>query len=53
METTKAVEKDKAKSTISEKKIKVKLTYPENVPEPIRQEKINRIYDTLAKHIAE
>lgn len=53
METTKAVEKDKAKSTISDKKIKVKLTYPENVPEPIRVEKNNRIYDILAKHIGE
>ena len=53
METTKAVEKDKAKNTISDKKIKVKVTYPENVPEPIRAQKINRIYDILAKHIAE
>ena len=28
--------------------IKVKVSYPENVPEIIRQEKINRIYDILS-----
>lgn len=33
--------------------IKVKITYPENVLESIRQEKINHIYDILSKYNAE
>lgn len=33
-----------------EKGIKVIVTLPENVPEVIRQAKINRIYDILIKH---
>ena len=33
-----------------EKSIKVTVTLPENVPDVIRQAKINRIYDILTKH---
>ena len=33
--------------------IRVKIKYPENVPEVIRQEKINHIYDILTKHKSE
>ena len=33
-----------------EKSIKVTVTLPENVPDVIRQAKINRIYDILIKH---
>ena len=32
---------------------KVTIKYPENVPDVIRQEKINRIYDILTKHKSE
>ena len=50
-----AVEREKADTAISENRngIKVTVTYPENVPDTIRQEKINRIYDILAKHTSE
>lgn len=30
--------------------IKVKITYPENIPETLRQEKINHIYDILTRN---
>ena len=33
-----------------EKSINVTVTLPENVPDVIRQAKINRIYDILTKH---
>lgn len=50
-----AVEKkEKAeKIKISDTGIKVKITYPDNVPEVIKQSKINRIYDILTKHESE
>ena len=32
---------------------KVTIKYPENVPDVIKQEKINRIYDILIKHKSE
>ena len=47
-----AVDTEKAE-VISDKKIKVKVTYPENVSDVVRQEKINHIYDILSKHIGE
>ena len=52
---TTAVEREKADTAISENRtgVKVSVTYPENVPDTIRQEKINRIYDILAKHTSE
>lgn len=46
-DTTKSVE------YVMDSGIKVKITYPENVPETIRQGKINRIYDILTKHSTE
>ena len=51
-ENVTAVDREKAE-VISDTKIKVKVTYPESVPETIRIEKINQIYDILAKHIGE
>lgn len=47
-----AVEKrEKAeKIMISDMGIRVKITCPDNVPEVIRQAKINRIYDILTKN---
>jgi len=47
-----AVEKrEKAeKIMISDTGIRVKITYPDNVPEVIKQAKINRIYDILTKN---
>ena len=51
-ENVTAVDREKAE-VISDTKIKVKVIYPENVPETIRIEKINHIYDILAKHIGE
>ncbi len=33
---------------ISDSGLKVKVTYPENVPEHIRRKKINRLYDILS-----
>lgn len=46
---------DTAKSVeyVTDSGIRVKINYPENVPEAIRQEKINHIYDILIKHSAE
>lgn len=43
---------DTAKSVeyVTDSGIRVKISYSENVPETIRQGKINRIYDILAKH---
>ncbi|MBP3250929.1 MAG: hypothetical protein J6M48_11330 [Ruminococcus sp.] len=51
-ENVTAVDRKKA-DVISDQKIKVKVTYPENVSDVVRQEKINHIYDILAKHIGE
>ena len=52
MKDNTAVEKrEKAeKIMISDTGIKVKITYPDNVPEIIKQAKINRIYDILTKN---
>lgn len=50
---------NKIENTVNEKVImtdngtKVTIKYPENVPDVIRQEKINRIYDILTKHKSE
>ncbi len=52
--TITAIDREKAENKLADDSgIRVKITYPENVPEAIRQEKINRIYDILAKHSAE
>ncbi|MDE7363585.1 MAG: hypothetical protein K2N27_01665 [Ruminococcus sp.] len=45
--TTKLVE------YVTDSGIRIKITYPENVPEAIQQGKINRIYNILTKHSAE
>ena len=47
----KTVEKQKNKNTseyISDNGINVKVTYPDKVPEIIKRQKINRIYDILS-----
>ena len=50
-ETTTTVEKEKAeKITMTSDGIKVIVTYPANVSDVVKQEKINRIYDILTKH---
>jgi hypothetical protein len=47
--TTSAVEKrEKAVEYVSDTGIRVKITYPNNVPETIRQHKINRMYEILS-----
>ena len=38
------------KEYISDNGIKVKVVYPDNVPEVIKQQKINRIYDILTQN---
>ena len=38
------------KEYISDNGIRVKVIYPDNVPEAIKQQKINRIYDILTQH---
>ena len=38
------------KEYISDNGIRVKVVYPDNVPEVIKQQKINRIYDILTRH---
>lgn len=46
MNTTSAVEKrEKAVDFVSEEGIKVRVSYPDDVPENIRQQKINKMYD--------
>ena len=46
MNTTSAVEKrDKAVDYVTDEGIKVKVSYPDDVPENIRQQKINKMYD--------
>lgn len=46
MNTTSAVEKrEKAVDYVSDEGIKVRVTYPDDVPETIRQQKINKMYD--------
>ena len=48
MNTTSAVEKrDKAVEFVADG-VKVKVVYPDNVPEVIRQQKINKMYDILS-----
>ena len=38
------------KEYISDNGIKVKVVYPDNIPEAVKQQKINRIYDILTRH---
>ena len=38
------------KEYISDNGIRVKVIYPDNVPEAIKQQKINRIYDILTRN---
>ena len=38
------------KEYISDNGIRVKVVYPDNVPEAVKQQKINRIYDILTRH---
>ena len=46
MNTTSAVEKrEKAVDSLSDEGIKVRVTYPDNVNDTIRQQKINKMYD--------
>lgn len=46
MNTTSAVEKrEKAVDSVSDEGIKVRVTYPDNVNDTIRQQKINKMYD--------
>ena len=46
MNTTSAVEKrEKAVDYVSDEVIKVRVTYPDNVNDTIRQQKINKMYD--------
>ena len=46
MNTTSAVEKrEKAVDSVSDEGIKVRVTYPDNVSDTIRQQKINKMYD--------
>ena len=48
MNTTSAVEKrEKAVEFVADG-VKVKVVYPDNVPEVIRQQKINKMYDILS-----
>ena len=51
MNKTKNIANEKVIMTDNSTKIIIK--YPENVPDVIRQEKINRIYDILTKHKSE
>lgn len=46
MNTTSAVEKrEKAVDYVTDEGIKIKVSYPDDVPENIRQQKINKMYD--------
>ena len=46
MNTPSAVEKrDKAVEYVSDEGIKVRVTYPDDVPDTVRQQKINKMYD--------
>ena len=46
MNTTSAIEKrEKAVDYLSDEGIKVRVSYPDDVPEMIRQQKINKMYD--------
>ena len=48
---TEVLKKNKhEKEYISDNGIKVKVVYPDNVPEAVKQQKINRIYDILTRH---
>ena len=48
---TEVLKKNKnEKEYISDNGIRVKVVYPDNVPESIKQQKINRIYDILTRH---
>ncbi len=46
MNTTSAVEKrERAVEFVSDEGIKVRVSYPDDVPQNIRQQKINKMYD--------
>ena len=46
MNTTSAIEKrEKAVDYLSDEGIKVRVSYPDDVPEMIRPQKINKMYD--------
>lgn len=46
MNTTSAVKKrEKAVDYVTDEGVKVKVSYPDDVPENIRQQKINKMYD--------
>ena len=46
MNTTSAVEeREKTAPYVSDESIKVRVSYPDDVPETIRQQKINKMYD--------
>ncbi len=48
---TAAVEREKADKVITTAKgMKIFISYPTNVSDVVRQEKINHIYDILTKH---
>lgn len=50
MNTTSAVEKrEKAVDYVSDEGIKVRVTYPDNVNDTIRQQKINKMYDIFPR----
>ena len=44
MNTTSAVEREKAVEYVADG-VKVKVVYPDNIPDTIRQQKINKMYD--------
>lgn len=49
MNTTSAIEKrDKAVEYVSDEGIKVRVTYPDDVPDTVRQQKINKMYDIFS-----
>ena len=53
-ETTTAVDREKADQVITTSKgTKIFISYPTNVSDVVKQEKINHIYDILTKHKSE
>lgn len=53
-ETTTAVDREKADKVITTASgAKVYISYPANVSDVVKQEKINRIYDILTKNKSE
>lgn len=47
MENTSVAKREKAVEYVNEN-VNVKIVYPENVPEVIRQQKLNRMYDIFS-----